>query len=406
VSQFYQLRVLLCGICVIIFCTVSAQEPTRFLSWNDGLNTTIGAKQNYQGKFGGRVLFDMASFHQRAGMEDKYGGLENSHEWRRIRLQHSGKFSRFKYKLQLELAKEHMLIEDMYVEAGRIPVLGNIRVGHMKEPFLFEAQTSSNDVLFMERSVTTMFSSGRNLGIMVHNRIAQSDWYWSVGAFRNGLFDVVGVSRHIGYNFCGRLSGLIAKSVDMKKIAHVGVGLKQSTFDQRTFEVSSRPESHLAHKYISSGALDGVRNASAVSFELALQSGRASLQSEMVQSFTVIEVEGRGNTVYAYPACMAQVSYFLTRDTHTYKDGNSGFGSVTPVKSLFNGGIGAVELAARHSRADLSSGGLQGGALSTSTLGINWYPNSIARITANYIHANVVGIGGTDIWQMRFQFAL
>ncbi|MDX1407819.1 MAG: porin [Saprospiraceae bacterium] len=384
--------------------SVDAQQTSRFLAWNDG-SLVAGGNGLYQGKFGGRVMFDVASFEQKDVLDDTYGLPNQGYEWRRLRVFHSGKIHSFRYKFQVEFSKEYAFIEDMYVEATKLPVVGNVRVGHMKEPFLFEMQSSSKHVLFMERALTTMFSSGRNLGIMLHNQVSGTDFYWAFGAFRNGLFDVVGKSHHFGYNVAGRFSGLLARNDDLSKFVHAGVGLKFSTFDDRTLSLSSRPESHLAHKYLSSGTIEAVRNMTSLSSELVLQSGRWSLQTEVVHSIVQPE-RSVSRSAYNFAAGTAQIGCFLTNDRRNYKNGNSGFGRIRPTNNLFAGGIGAIEAVMRYSRADLDSHDIHGQTLRNISLGFNWYPNSITRISVNKIYARIVNMGDARIYQMRFQLAI
>jgi len=74
---------------------------------------------------------------------------------------------------------------------------------------------------------------------------------------------------------------------------------------------------------------------------------------------------------------------------------------------------GIVELAARYSTIDLTSGTVNGGQEDNVTLGVNWYIQPKIRIMANYIfvstdeNANdarrVRGDESPQIFQMRFQ---
>ncbi len=395
---------LLASFCLFLFIQPAMAQDAKILQWNDGIRVSNRAG-TYKAKFGGRVMFDIARFNQRDPMEDEFGALENGYEFRRVRAFHSGQFGIIKYKLQFEFAKTHVFVQDLYVEVGKIPVIGNVRVGHFKEPFLLESQTSSKYTVFMERALTTMFSSGRNLGIMMHNKIPETRYSWQIGAFRNGIFDLFGKSTFVGYNIIGRFSGVVAQNPSGSRFIHLGVGIKQSTLDYSSFKVSTRPESHLAHKYISSGTLDDIKGTTEAQMEIVLQAGSLSLQGEMVNTFAYLEGENRSNSAYYFPAFYGQVSYMLTGETRNYKSGKSGFGKVTPKKSLFMGGPGAWEVAVRYSHANLNSKDITGGILSNTTFGLNWYPNTITRISANYIFASVADLGNSNIFQMRFQVA-
>jgi phosphate-selective porin OprO/OprP len=299
-----------------------------------------------------------------------------------------------------------VLVQDLYAEIGKVPVVGNVRFGHFKEPFLLEAHSSSKTVVFMERALTTMFSSGRNLGVMVHNEVPNTAFSWEAGSFRTGFFDVFGKSKFTGYNVMGRFSGIVAQNKSGSKFIHLGVGLKQSKLDLSSFKISARPESHLALKYITSGTLEDIKGTTEAQAEIVLQSGNLSFQGEMVHTFAYLEGANRSSSAYYFPAFYGQVSYMITGESRNYRGGRKGFGKVKPAKSVFKGGTGAWEIAARYSRANLNSQDVTGGILNNTTFGVNWYPNSITRISANYIFANVANLGSSNIFQMRFQIAI
>ena len=50
-------------------------------------------------------------------------------------------------------------------------------------------------------------------------------------------------------------------------------------------------------------------------------------------------------------------------------------------------GMGACEIAIRHSHIDLNDGELSGGVMDNVTLGINWYCNPFCKVVFNYVHA-------------------
>jgi phosphate-selective porin OprO and OprP len=396
---------LLTSLCFFLLIQPANSQDSKILQWNDGIRVSNRAG-TYKAKFGGRVMIDIARFNQRAPMEDQFGKVENGYEIRRLRVFHSGKYKNIKYKVSVEFSKWIVLVQDLYVEIGKVPVVGNVRVGHFKEPFLLEMHSSSKTVVFMERALTTMFSSGRNLGVMIHNGIPNSKLTWEVGTFRTGFFDAFGKTINTGYNIIGRFSGIVAQNESGSRFVHLGVGLKQSKLDIPSFKLSSRPESHLALRYISSGTLEDIKGTTEAQAEIVLQSGRLSVQGEMVHTFAYLEGEHRSSSAYYFPAFYGQVSYMLTGEARNYKGSRKGFGKVKPKKSLFKGGLGAWEIAARYSRANLNSKDVSGGILNNTTLGLNWYPNTITRISANYIFANVAELGNSNIFQMRFQVAI
>jgi len=67
--------------------------------------------------------------------------------------------------------------------------------------------------------------------------------------------------------------------------------------------------------------------------------------------------------------------------------------SVRPESIVGKGGIGAWELAARYSNADLSDASITGGEEDNITLGLNWYPAPNLRFMLDYVHVLEVADG-------------
>jgi len=121
-----------------------------------------------------------------------------------------------------------------------------------------------------------------------------------------------------------------------------------------------------------------------------------------------------------------QGAWALTGEHHAWSSANGGFNGLRPARnfSLQHGGWGALQLAARYSVLDLNDsagvagvaaplGGIRGGEQKISTLGVNWYPNSVVRFLLDYQRINVDRLSATgarldsdvDVVSLRSQFA-
>ena len=131
------------------------------------LSTVLTNAQNTEKevKFGGRIMYDMATW----GAEK----LESTGaEFRRVRLYSSGKmYGTLKYKLQLDFSGGNISFKDVWMELNKLPIQGNLRVGHFKEPLRLEALSSSKYITFMERGLPIAMSPERNTGAMYHTSI-------------------------------------------------------------------------------------------------------------------------------------------------------------------------------------------------------------------------------------------
>jgi phosphate-selective porin OprO/OprP len=118
--------------------------------------------------------------------------------------------------------------------------------------------------------------------------------------------------------------------------------------------------------------------------ESALVYGKFSAQGEYIQT----NVTGKGYDNASLDGYYGYVTYFLTNDSRNYKAKTAAWDRIKPTRNFdMKGGWGAWELAAGYDHMNLNSGGVLGGEASTVKGGINWFPHSHLRVSANYIHA-------------------
>ena len=143
-----------------------ALSQSGFVSkWDNGykLESNDG---NFKMKFGGRIQYDFAAFAQDEEMEKMFEVLKDGVEFRRVRFFNSGTvYSNIKYKVQLSYEGGGISFKDVFIEIGKIPIVGNFRIGHFKEPFRLEVLSSSNFMTFMERSFHSEYAPERNTGL-------------------------------------------------------------------------------------------------------------------------------------------------------------------------------------------------------------------------------------------------
>jgi len=97
-----------------------------------------------------------------------------------------------------------------------------------------------------------------------------------------------------------------------------------------------------------------------------------------------------------------QGAWAITGEHHGWTNANGGFVGIRPAKPFdrSKGTWGAWEIAARYSVLDLNdhagvfgqaapAGGIRGGEQKITTVGLNWYPNSVVRFLLDYQWADV-----------------
>ena len=323
--------------------------------------------------FGGRIIYDMATW----GAEE----FDNiGTEFRRVRIYNSGKmYGTVKYKLQLDFAGGKIAFKDVFIELNKLPIKGNVRVGHFKEPLRLEALTSSKYITFMERGFPIAFAPERNTGAMYHTTFGDKLSIQS-GVFRNS--DAFGNDKSAtnNVNITSRITYLAMSDGD--KLLHLGISNSIRKNSDNDYGFSSRAENHMGSELLSVEFTNQVKDVNIIAGEIAYVNSSLSLQGEVVQT-TVNTENGQGNAPFAHEiiSYYGQLSYFLTGESRSYKSSLTGFGRVKPKNNYGENGWGALEVAARFSAIDMQ----EDGSLEDFTIGLNWYLNPNTRVMLNYV---------------------
>lgn len=326
---------------------------------------------------------------------------------------------------------------DVFMDIRYIPVVGNVRIGHFKEPFSLEDYGTSDSFLtFLERSCANdAFSPNRNIGIMLWNYVLDERVAYAAGAFRANSDNLSGNAFDYAdgcWAYTGRISTNPWNTADGRYWFHLGTAYSYRVFDPNLpaynglFTSRPRYASRASFRLsepvlIDSGTLR-VNDAQQCNFQISLNLGRFNIQSEWYTT----EVDGliRGTVAPNTPNFLnpvynggyVQASFFLTPgDYHPYLRQVGGIGRVRPMGPYYAvrrgprdcpGGCcfgkGAWELAARFDYLDLRNGlgtftapvGGTGatavataGVLRDAVLGVNWYLNPNFKLQWDYIWA-------------------
>jgi len=406
------LRIVLLLVSVSLFSTKfysqEKKENPFSIKWDNG--TKIESKdKNFKLKFGGRVQLDHAYFLQNDNLDAAFGALESNDgtEFRRLRFFMSGLiYKNVEYKLQIDFAGGAARLKDAYIGIKNIPVIGRIRVGHIKEPLRFDALTSSKYITFMERAIPADLANERNNGILLMNDFFDDKLSIQTGVFRNA--DAFGNDKKADKDIAitSRVSTLAINNKEKKQILHFGFSYSYRKPDTDDYHISVRPKSHLANKYIKTGTIPDIKTVNIINFETAYTKGPFTFQGEYLGS-SVKRNSTDFKETYNFSNYYGQISYFLTGEHRKYKSSYATFGRLKPKKNFMNGGSGAWELALRYTHTDLNSKEIYGGEQGDISFGTNWYLNSAARVMFNYVWTDIdkkdVGHGNLNIFEVRFQ---
>ena len=377
-------------------------EDAWHFRWSNGFKLTSpdGALDF---KFGGRLQNDWAFYSADDALEAAVGPFEEGTEFRRARLFFEGElYDRVEFKAQYDFAGGDTEIKDAYLGLVNLPVVGGLRVGHFKEPFSLEEQTSSKYLTFMERALPVeAFSPSRNTGFMLHR--GEERYTWAVGAFRDtdGFGDAVDRDE---VNLTGRVTALPWYADGGRRLLHVGISASEREPTEDALRFRSRPESHLAPRVVDTGAF-GADGLTLVDLEAALVHGPFSAQGEYVRA-AADALPGAsapgGASDPDFGSFYVYGSWFLTGEHRPYKTSAGAFDRLKPERPWTDGGLGAWEVAVRYSSLDLDDAGFAGGEVDDVTLGLNWYPFANVRWMLNYVLSDRDDVGEVDAVQMRF----
>lgn len=369
--------------------------------WDDGLTMTT-ADEAVTLSIGGRIQQDWAFIKKDQQLESLLGQEKTySSGFRRLRFFQKGAIGEnFRYKLQMDFAGGNAIVKDAYLHLTNIPLVGNIRVGHQKEFFSMEQIASSNDVVFMERSLGDNFIPTRNSGITLFDHYLDGRITWGAGVYRpTDGFGSPSQTNEGNFNLTGRIVGMPWRQ-DESHLLVIGSSVSRRDPDNSQVVYDSDPESSLAESYISTGTIRNVTVNTVTNYSLAAVYGPLSVQGEYMASRLSASDNMQFNGYYG------QISFFLTGDNRNYNPEDGSFDGTIPDNN-FNlskdNGTGALELAVKYSTLDLADNANIGGELADITGGINWYLNPNSRIMFNYVLADVKSSGQSNVFQTRFQ---
>ncbi|PHZ85709.1 OprO/OprP family phosphate-selective porin [Paremcibacter congregatus] len=342
-------------------------EPAPSISSPDG---------KFEMNLRGRIYVDTAWINDQQDNENT-----QATEFRTARLGIEGKaWKDVKYKFEADFAGNEVDVKDAYIQwKGPLAV----KVGQFKTPNSLEEQTSSRYITFMERaSFTDAFSLARQIGLGLGT--SGKDYTVNVGIFRgaNATDD-----EDEGLTFAGRVT-YGPKMGDTQ--LHLGASFRHQNKgdDQSSIRYRQRPHAHLAqNRYIDTGRF--ADKDTFFGFEAAGVMGPISLQGEWAFVKANIKTPTTGENDPTFNGGYIEASYMLTGESRAYKGSKGSFQRIKVNNPVFEGGMGAWQVAARFDRIDLTDETFFGGEQDTFLVGLNWYLNRHTRFMMNYSHANI-----------------
>jgi phosphate-selective porin OprO/OprP len=393
------------------------------------------------------------------------GDLQDGMFFRRIRPFLEGTFwENYEYRLNLALENNQFStagLDEFWVAVNKVPVIGTVRVGHVKNAVGFEADMtgSSRTMTFMERSsYSEAIERNENFvtGLWFNNNFLDQRTTYTAAIFRSDQGAASGAFFGDGqWGSQGRLTFLPLYEADGRCWMHLGLsgGWRNGTNNIatspfRVFQLRARPElrdddpagspagaqilpNADSNRMVDTGAI-AAHDQWLLGLEYCYVRGPFSAQAEY--GWTWIDrafgVAPSGLTLnpainpsqnYVFNGGYIQLAYTLTGESRAYDRAHGTLarpyfnrGPFTPAWLVrdedgnLNWGLGAWELAGRFSYLDLNDGTglnrIQGGIMEGFTVGLNWYLNTNLTCMFDWVydHRDDVPTGTIPGWTSGF----
>jgi phosphate-selective porin OprO/OprP len=382
------------------------------------------ADKKYSFKLGGRIHADAAySNNDDLVTASSTTGLPTSTQTesndgtyiRRARMRFEGVFDKdWLFRTEADFADDAVRMKDIFIDYKGWS-LGTLTVGQQKQNFSRELQESSNDMMFMERSLMDVLNTNtvdRAIGLNFQTKGksllgTQDAWVAKLGIYGNSITPsrtdsgTCGTStatpescrdgvRNAGDEGWGVSSRLIYNPIlEKDKLIHLGVAGNYRTPDD-TGDVSESVA--LRYRYrttnnqtnlavLDSHDIRNIENLKMLGLEGAGLYGPFSVGGEYTHTW--IERKD-GSEDLSFDGWYTEAAWSITGESRSYKEGNFGYLKPKNKFSLKNGTWGAWELATRWSEVNLNDREFRGGQMSQLTVALNWYINENVRFMADY----------------------
>ena len=271
---------------------------------------------------------------------------------------------------------------------------GRLRVGKIKEPFVYEMVGDAANLQQQERALSPFFAS-RGIGARLAKSFANDRLSWSFGWYNDWWIADQAFERS-GNNFAARLTAL-PHWVDPGNYLHVGVAGRYVGADDGALRLRGRPESNVSAYYVDSGSLAG-DHANELGLESVWGRGPLMVSAEYARAWLAAPDSGDPRFWGAYLAA----SYVLTGEHRSYDRSVSYARRVLPVTKW-----GAWEVVGRYSHVDITDRLVDGGIFDRATVGLNWWATRRWKFGFDYgriDHDRFGQTGRTDAFHWRFQW--
>lgn len=371
-------------------------------------------------KFFGRIHLDWWAFPRAqpgiAALEGE--DPEDRVAFRRLRIGVGGDLNdNMFYKYEGEFAGgNNPSYRDAFIGFKNSPIFNTIIVGNHKRPYGYDHLNSSRYNIFIERPfiVEAFNQDARRLGISSNGFNENKTANWRFGAWHQELTQTgIGfISDHYQPEIAGRLAltPWYDESSGGRGYLHCAISGSfgwpdgSTTSSDNAARYRTRAEARHKVRWLDTGRILGADTNNLLGLETVLNIGAFQLTGEYmtvgVNRLAAIGENARFDGGYV------QAAYMLTGEHMPWNRETGCLARLKPFENFFSvrdgdnnvkRGLGAWQVAARYSWADLTDQDIIGGQGDSLTLATNWYWNPYARMQMNYIVGEINRPPTTDV---------
>jgi phosphate-selective porin OprO and OprP len=359
-------------------------------------------------RVGGGLLYDLAAYSQDAESKQQME-LENQGKLRDFRVTLKGSFPKIPWLTwSTGIMYDGPTGEWLFRETGvmiSVPALSShFFIGRTKEGFSLNKVMVGYAGWTMERSTINDASIPILAdGIKWLGYLPKPGILWNIGYY-NDLYSKDQAFSTYHSQFVARLAWLPVASEKTGTLLHLGLNFRYGVPEGHELRLRSRPEAFASPYFIETDVFPTARTRMA-SAEAYYRPGPWLFGMEY---FVQRASSGQaGNPLFH--GGEAVVTWLVTGETRAYNTRGGFFNAISPTKTLFQGGPGAVELVGRISYIDLDDGTVSGGRFLRFTPMVNWHLSDHVRLEFAYGYGLLdrFGLkGGTQFLQSRIQLSL
>jgi phosphate-selective porin OprO and OprP len=378
----------------------SVELPRRkLIRWNefDGPFTTL--------RVGAGLLYEVAAFSQDESSKQQFD-LQTEDKVRDFRLLFKG---RLKTKrpvtwtcgVMYDGPSDSWLARETGIMVAVPELWGHLFIGRTKEGFSLNKVMTGYSGWTLERA--TIIDATIPIladGVKWLGYVPERGLLWNIGYYGDWLSENESFSSY-DHQFVARVAWLPIASETEGTLLHIGLNGRQGKPDDGQLQVRSRPEAFPAPYFVDTGkfAADQSRLAS---LEVYYRSGPLLVGSE----YFVEKVDSSETGDPLFHGGDVVMTWLITGETRAYNTLGGYFKSVSPARTVFEGGPGAWEVVATLSYIDLNGGTLRGGTFWRFTPMVNWYLSDNLRLEFAYGYGTLDRFdlrGSTQFFQSRIQ---